>query len=134
MRKVLSFQFVRFLLVGGLNTGFSYAIYAALLFAGFGYVAANFGALVLGIVFSFRTQGTFVFGNRDGKLIFRFAACWGVIFLVNILLIAALLRAGLNAYWAGALALLPTTVASYFVQKLLVFGSSQPRGAAKPIR
>ena len=34
MRKVLSFQFVRFLLVGGLNTSFSYAVYAALLFMG----------------------------------------------------------------------------------------------------
>ena len=92
MRNVLSLQFVRYLLVGGLNTGFSYAVYAVLLFLGLNYVLANFGALLLGILFSFRTQGRLVFGNRDGRLIFRFAAVWGLIFLVNILLISVLIR------------------------------------------
>ena len=95
---------------------------------------ANFGALLLGILFSFRTQGRLVFGNRDGRLIFRFAAVWGLIFLVNILLISVLMHAGLNAYWAGALAMVPITVISYFVQKFIVFGTSHPTGAAKPAR
>lgn len=126
MPNVLSFQFVRFLLVGALNTSFSYAIYALLLYFGLEYVAANFGALVLGILFSFRTQGHWVFRNRNGRLLFRFAAYWGLIFLLNILLITLLIRVGMNAYWAGAFALVPVTVISFFVQKILVFGSSRP--------
>lgn len=134
MRKILSFQFVRFLLVGGLNTSFSYAVYAALLFMGLNYVMANLGSLVLGILFSFHSQGRLVFGNRDGQLIFRFAAVWCLIFLINILLISILIHAGLSAYWAGALAMVPITVISYFVQKFLVFGTSHPTGAAKPTR
>ena len=134
MRKVLSSQFIRFLLVGGMNTSFSYAVYAALLYVGLDYVMANLGALLLGILFSFLTQGRLVFGNRDRRLIFRFAAVWGLIFLVNILLISILIHAGLNPYWAGALALVPITVISYFVQKVLVFGAPQPTGATKPTK
>jgi len=134
MQKVLSFQFVRFLLVGGLNTSFSYAVYAVLLFLGLNYVIANFGSLLLGILFSFRTQGRLVFGNSDGRLFFRFAAIWVLIFGVNILLISSLIHTGLNAYWAGALALVPITVISYVVQKFLVFGATYPKATAKSSR
>ena len=136
MRTVLSFQFVRFLLVGGMNTSFSYAVYAAFLYMGLDYWGANLGALLLGILFSFRTQGRLVFGNldRDTRIIARFAAVWGLIFLVNILLIAVLIQAGLNAYWAGAVALMPITVISYFSQKVLVFGASQPIRPTKPTK
>lgn len=126
MRRVFNLQFVRFLLVGGLNTGFSYAVYAALLYLGVGYVAANFTAVLIGIVFSFRTQGRLVFGNRAGHVFFRFAACWGLIWLLNIMFIALLIHSGLNAYWAGAAALVPTTLCSYLIQKFLVFGAAQP--------
>ena len=129
MRRLLNFQFVRFLLVGGLNTAFSYATYAALLYLGVPYVAANLGALLLGILFGFRTQGRLVFRNSDRRLIFRFVACWGLIWVLNIALIALLIRAGLNAYWAGALAMLPIAVVSYFVQRVVVFGASQPAGS-----
>ena len=131
MRNLLTLEFVRFLLVGVLNTAFSYGVYASLLYVGLPYVVANLGALLLGIAFSFRTQGRLVFGNSSGRLLQRFAACWGAIWLVNVLLIALLVRAGLSAYAAGAVALVPSTVFSYFVQKILVFGGSRPAGTAK---
>jgi putative flippase GtrA len=120
-------QFLRFLVVGGLNTVFSYGVYACLLLVGLPYIAANFGALLLGILFSFRTQGALVFGNRDGRLIVRFAACWGLIFLFGIGLIGAMIRLGLDAYWAGALAMIPVTILSYLLQRFLVFGASRRR-------
>jgi len=132
MRRILKFQLVRFVLVGLLNTGFSYGIYAALLYAGADYVAANFGALVLGILFSFRTQGTLVFRNPSGRLFYRFCGSWLLIFLLNIGLITALLHVGLSAYAAGALALAPVAIGSFVVQKLLVFGPVRTTAAAKP--
>ena len=128
LSALLRNQFVRFLIVGGVNTAFSYAVYACLLYAGLPYVAANFGALVAGTLFSFRTQGRFVFGNRDGRLIVRFAACWCAIFLVNITLIRLLIALGFNAYWAGALAMIPVTLLSFVMQKFLVFSVSRPVG------
>jgi len=122
LKRLLALRPVRFLVVGGFNTAFSYAIYVILLYAGLPYALANLCALLLGILFSFRTQGALVFGNRDGSLIWRFAGAWGVIYIFNIGLIGLLMRAGLNAYTAGAVALPFTSVLSYFIQKRVVFG------------
>src|SRR3954454_8664255 len=60
--RLQSYRFLRFLVVGSLNTLFSYAVYAVMLFVGLPYVYANFVALATGVLFSFRTQGAFVFG------------------------------------------------------------------------
>ena len=119
--------FVKFVVVGSLNTAFSYCVFASLVYLGFTYVVANLFALLLGVAFSFRTQGAWVFGNRDKRLWLRFAACWAVIFIFNIGCINALMHAGLNVYRAGAAALIPSTIMSYFVQKIFVFGSSAHR-------
>ena len=70
------FPFVRFILIGVVNTGFSYAVYAVLLLLGFHYAVANLVALILGIVFSFRTQGRFVFYNSSQQLFLRFVFGW----------------------------------------------------------
>jgi putative flippase GtrA len=114
-------RFIRFLLVGGLNTAFSYSVYAILLLLGLGYVVANFLALVSSILFSFKTQGTFVFNNTTRRLIFRFSICWLFIYLCNIAFIGEMLKFGLDAYTAGALAIPPIIVISYLVQKYFVF-------------
>jgi putative flippase GtrA len=126
MHRLLRHQIVRFVIVGTINTGAAYAAYATLLYAGLPYAAASLGALVLGLLFSFRTQGALVFGNRDGRLFFRFAACWGAIYLLNTVLIGSLIRLGLDAYSAGALAIVPVTVFSYLTQKFLVFNVTGP--------
>ena len=132
MRKFVNLQFVRFLAVGVLNTAFSYSLYAGMVWLGLGYVAANLMATVMGILFSFRTQGRLVFGNRDERRIFRFAACWAGIWVVNILLIAGFVKLGFNNYAAGALALVPVTLASYFIQKRIVFNIQPDASTAKP--
>ena len=132
MPLFLRHQIVRFLIVGTLNTCAAYAVYACLLYAGLPYAAASLGALVLGLLFSFRTQGALVFGNREGRLFFRFAACWGAIYLLNTLLIGALIRLGLSAYGAGALAIGPVTVFSYLTQKFLVFNVTDPPHSSDP--
>lgn len=123
-RSAGSRQFARFILVGVLNTAFSYLVYAALLLAGLNFALANLGAVLLGILFSFRTQGALVFSNSSPRLIFRYAAFWLIIYLCNIGLIKLLLSFGLNAYVAGALALPPIVLLSYVVQKYLVFADA----------
>ena len=131
MRRLLSFEFVRFLLVGLLNTGFSYAVYALFLYFGLTYILANLMALLLGIAFSFRTQSVLVFRRRSPRLMGRFAACWLTIFGLNIGVITLLMRTGFDPYAAGALALLPTALVSYFIQRIFVFGSPQLPGSVK---
>lgn len=115
---------VRFLLVGVLNTGFSYLIYAVLLFFGLGYQLANFLALVVGILFSFKTQGRLVFGNTDNRLLGRFIVSWTLIYIVNIGIINRLMVFGFDAYVAGALALPVSAMLSYLIQQYIVFRKS----------
>ena len=119
-------QFVRYVLVGIGNTAFSFGVYAAALSMGLDYKSASLISLLLGILFSFTTQGRIVFGNATLATFMRFVVAWAVIYLVNIAIIALLMKIALNAYWAGAVATVPVTLLSYFILRTLVFG----RGSA----
>lgn len=115
---------VRFVLVGLLNTSFSYLIYAALLFVGLVYQMANLLAVIVGVLFSFKTQGHLVFDNHDNRLLGRFILSWAFIYLVTITLIGRIVALGFNAYLAGALALPFSVALSYLSQKYFVFRQS----------
>lgn len=118
---LLDIELVRFGVVGVVNTAFSYGVYAALIFVGCNYALANLVAVVLGILFSFKTQGTLVFRSTDNRRIVRFVFAWTLIYLCNIVLIAKFIDLGLSAYASGALAIPFYTVLSYFAQKYFVF-------------
>jgi putative flippase GtrA len=127
MRNPLNFQIVRFLLVGVMNTAFSYSTYCLLLFVGFSYVVSYTASFVLGLLFSFVTQGRLVFGNGDKRLFPRYVACWCLVFGANLLLISVFVRAGVTAYVAGALALVPSVALGYLLQRFIVFGAVRPK-------
>ena len=114
-------MFLRFLIVGTLNTLFSYGLYAGLIRLGVHYALANLLALLAGILVSFKTQGAFVFKSSKNSLLWRFVAAWALIYAVGIALITAMVRAGLDAYAAGAAATPFTTVLSYLCQRHFVF-------------
>jgi putative flippase GtrA len=116
-------QIFRFGVIGVVNTGFSYSLYIGFLGIGLAYQSANLAALLLGMLFSFRTQGTLVFRNGDRKLFFRFLLVWMFIYLGNIAFIGAMLEHGFDAYFAGAVAILPIAVVSYFLQRFFVFSA-----------
>ena len=122
VRSLWRRRWLRFLLIGGVNTAASYAVYALLLLAGLPYALANLGGLIFGIVFSFRMHSAYVFRQMGGRRFPRYLVCWAVLYGVNIMLIAGLMQLQLDAYWAGALAILPIALLSYFLQKLFVFG------------
>lgn len=121
LRALIDNELVRFGIVGVVNTAFSYAIYAALIFVGCNFALANLLALILGILFSFKTQGTLVFKSTENRRIFRFVFAWSLIYLCNILLISKFIALGFSAYASGALAIPFSTVLSYFAQKFFVF-------------
>ena len=119
--KAKSIRAIRFLVVGVLNTSFSYLIYAGFLYIGLGYQLANFLSLVVGILFSFKTQGRLVFNNPDNRLLGRFVLSWLVIYLCVIGFIGRIIALGLDAYTAGALSLPLSVGLSYLTQKYFVF-------------
>ena len=116
-----SSQAIRFILVGLLNTTFSYLIYAALLFVGLGYQLANLLALVVGILFSFKTMGHLVFRNSSNRLLGRFVLSWAAIYVCVIFLIGRIMTLGFDAYAAGAIALPFSVALSYLSQRYFVF-------------
>jgi putative flippase GtrA len=81
----------------------------------------NLCALIVGILFSFTTQGLFVFKEPGYGRLFRFVAVWTVIYCVNTQLIGLFIRMGFNAYVGGAFALPFYTVLSFVAQKYFVF-------------
>ena len=114
-------QFVRFLFVGLLNTAFGYGLFALFTWLGLAYPLAIALATVLGVLFNFQTTGRLVFQNADRSLLWRFAAVYGIIYVLNVAAVAALLRLGINVYLANALAIPPLVAASFLLQRNLVF-------------
>ena len=119
--KAKSIHLIRFVVVGVLNTSFSYMIYSIFVFSGLGYQLANLLSLLVGILFSFKTQGRFVFNNRSNGLFGRFVLSWIFIYLCSIGIIGLIMRFGFDAYAAGALALPFNVGLSFVAQKYFVF-------------
>lgn len=116
---------VRFVLIGLVNTAFSFGLYVLLLAAGFSIPLASGLALMAGIVFSFTTQGLVVFRHATLLTFARFVVGWIAVYGFNLALIYGFLRIeGMGAGLAGALAIAPVTVASYLVQRNFVFRRS----------
>ena len=128
---MISSRQIRFVLIGVVNTAFSFGLYLLFVYLGLHFATANLLATLAGIVFSFRMQGSLVFDNKSWKPLLRFVPVWTLIYLLNVALIAALTALGMNAYAAGAAALLPTVAMSYFMQKRFVFGR-EPRANSSP--
>ena len=122
-------QPLRFLIVGGFNTILCYTIYALLVSAELRFWVANLIALLFGISVSFFTQGRIVFGNRNPRLIFRFAAIWLCIYLVQTGLIALLVQASIDPRIAGLIVLPGTVIISFFTQKLIIFKPAVTHGS-----
>jgi putative flippase GtrA len=98
-----------------------YVVYAVLLAAGVHYTVANLAAVAAGMVFSFKTQGTFVFDNTDNRRIGRFLLSRLVIYIANVLFIKRMLMFGLDEYVSGAIAMPAIAMLSYALQRFFVF-------------
>lgn len=114
----------RFVVIGGLNTAFVYAIYAFFIFIGAGYVLALFISLLFGLVSGFKAHGKFVFHGK-GRF-YRYVISWIFLYLVNVGMLALLTSYGMSSYLAGAVAMPPMALLSFIVLRWLVFRPSNP--------
>lgn len=114
-------QVIKFLAVGVLNTLFGYGMFNLFLFLGFHYVMAVLLGTILGVLFNFKTIGTFVFGSKNNRLIFRFVMVYVVIYLLNILFLYIFTLLNFDVRIAGAILLVPMAVVSFGLNKFFVF-------------
>ncbi len=119
--------FIRFLIVGVVNTAFSYTLYAILILTGLPYLWAFSISYIIGVLFNFQTFGRLVFKNKNNKLIFRFIGVYVVIYLLNAegLRIADALNFNIEhktkMLIASAILVLPMAMLSFVLNKLFVF-------------
>ena len=123
-RKMYLFQkskFVRFLLVGVINTLFGYSVFALLICLGLDYRYSLLIATICGVLFNFKTIGGIVFKDQNNRLIARFIGVYLVIYLLNAESLRIVKMLGINMLLAQAILVLPLAIVSYFLNKTFVF-------------
>lgn len=116
--------FIRFLLVGMLNTAFGYGCFAIFLYAGLHYSLALLAATVVGVLFNFKTIGAMVFKSIDNSPLLRFIMVYAVVYGVNLLGIEVLTHIGASPYLGGAIMVFPMAVFAFILQKRFVFANA----------
>jgi putative flippase GtrA len=121
MNLITNNSFIRFLLVGIVNTLVGYSIFLMLSFTGLSYPLLILFSTILGVVFNFKTVSKFVFMTSNSKLIISFFSVYVIIYLLNILGIKIFLSFGVNLLFSQALLVLPLACISYVLNKMFVF-------------
>ncbi|KRE75861.1 GtrA family protein [Paenibacillus sp. Soil750] len=122
MNYILKSKFVKFLVVGGINTVFGYSLFALFIYFNFHYAIATLCATVIGIFFNFKTIGSIVFKSKNNNLLFRFFIVYGFVYLLNILLMFLLNSlVNDNHYVSGAMTVFPLAILSFLLNKKYVF-------------
>jgi len=121
-------RFLRFLLVGGLNTLFGYAVFAGCVLAGLHYALAALVGNVLGILFNFVTTGGLVFSSRDRSKLLPFLGVYGINYLLGVLIMKAFQALGVHVLATAAVLTLPMAALSYHLNRIWVF---EPRTAPR---
>lgn len=119
-RKTIA-QFLRFLVVGAVNTLFGYAVFAGLVLAGMPPMPALVITYVVGVAFNFMTTGKYVFGGARREAFLRFVAAYVVIYLFNVALFQAFTWVGASPLVAQALCVPIVAVFSFAVFRFRVF-------------
>lgn len=118
----ISWQFVKFLFVGGLNTLFGYSVFAICTFINLHYSLSTLIATILGILFNFKTTGCIVFKNNNNKLLFKFLAVYGFVYLLTLLVLKLFITLGSNNMYINyGIILLPNAILSFILMKKFVF-------------
>jgi putative flippase GtrA len=124
-------RFIRFLIAGGLNTLFGFAVYSTAILIGAPVWAGLLIANLTGIVFNFVTTGGYAFRSRVLSRFPRFACAYLIIFLVNWALIRGLAVWFADAILAQAILTVPMALLSYVIMARWVFAPG-PETAPSP--
>ncbi|HET7175767.1 MAG TPA: GtrA family protein [Gammaproteobacteria bacterium] len=118
---LLSKRFVRYLLVGGLNTLFGFLVYSTFILLHCSTWLALIGGNVAGVVFNFFTIGGLVFLNLSPSRVPLFVLSYVVIYFVNLELIGWVAGLVHGRIMAQAVLVLPMALLSYLILSTYVF-------------
>lgn len=107
------FAFLRFVVVGVLNTAFGYAVYALLTLVGLAPQAALAIAFALGVVWNYFTHARLVFATRGVSRLPPYVLAYLGIYALNAAGLEALIRAGVPPVLAQGALVLPAAVLAF---------------------
>jgi putative flippase GtrA len=122
--KILTLDnhFIRFILVGILNTMVGYGLFALFIYLGLHYSLAVLFSTILGVLFNFKSIGRLVFNTSDNERIYHFIGVYMLLYLLNVSGLWGLSSIGIeNMYVAGAILLVPLAIISFVLNKNFVF-------------
>jgi putative flippase GtrA len=115
-------EVLRFLIAGGANTAFGFALYAALVLLGMPFALALLVATIAGVFFNFVTFGAYTFRQFELRRLPRFLVAYGLIYLFNLAVLEAVRAAtGLGPIPAQLASLVVVAPTAYFLLKSRVF-------------
>lgn len=114
---------MRFLIAGGLNTLFGFAVYSICIMAGLVVWLALLAGMLSGTVFNFFTTGGYVFRQLSLTLFPRFVTCYLLIYGINLMLIEFISLWFNSKILSQAIITFPLALLSYFLMARFVFYS-----------
>lgn len=114
-------QFIKFLMVGAVNTIFGYGCFAALLYVGIHYAYAGMISTIAGIIFNFKSTGRVVFNSNNNSKILRFSATYFITYCIGTMGIGLFELIRVEPYIGGAIMIFPTALLSFYLNKNFVF-------------
>jgi putative flippase GtrA len=116
---------LRFLAAGALNSLFGLAIYSLAILCGAPLWGALLASNLTGLGFNFVTTGGYAFRSLLLSRFPRFAAAYTSLYLVNLLLLAALTRLLVSALLAQAVLVVPMALLSFWLLSTHVFPAAE---------
>jgi len=120
--SLFKYTWLRFLLVGVLNTLVGYGLFSFFIFLDLHYSIAVLFSTILGVLFNFKSIGRMVFNTNNNERIYRFIVVYTFLYLLNISGLWGLSFIGIeNMYIAGAILLAPLAIISFILNNNFVF-------------
>lgn len=119
-------RFMRFLVAGGLNTLFGFAVYSFAIISGATVWFALLAGTISGTVFNFFTTGGYVFRELSLRRFPRFLLCYILVYGINLVLIKLLSLWLNNKIVSQAILTFPMALLSYVLMARFVFYSNRP--------
>jgi len=130
LAKLAKLQLFRFLVTGGFNTVFSYAVFSGLYFAfseKVNYMVILTISTVISVTNAYICHKFFVFRTKGGYLreYLRFYAVYSVQIGINYVALPVLIKIGMSAYLAQGLIIGLTTAGTYLGHKHISFAPAK---------
>ncbi len=122
--NTLDIRFIKFLIVGGINTIFGYSVFALLIYLGLHFSLAALLGTIIGVAFNFNTYGRLVFESHDNSKILKFVGVYTIVYFLNVIGLWAFNQVGINYYLGGAILILPVGIVGFILNKSFVFNTN----------